>query len=181
MLEISVGGEELWDEENNVFVPGESIATIQLEHSLVSVSKWESKWESPFLDPKGKTPEQLLDYIKFMIVGPEPAPEVLLKAAEQRHSEIQTYINSKMTAFTVYRQKNSKTSAEIVTSELIYYWMIALGIPFECQTWHLNRLLALIEMCNAKNSPPKKMSRAERAQMQRDLNAKRRAELGTAG
>lgn len=180
MLTIKVGGEELFNEETEQFET-DITAELTLEHSLVSLSKWESKWEIPFLDTQKKTEEQVLDYVKMMIVGSEPAPEVFAKLSNGNLLAVNSYINAKMTATTVFKVSSSRGSEEIITAELIYYWMIALGIPFECQNWHLNRLLMLIEVCNIKNSPKKKMSFAERAQMQRTLNEQRRAQLGSSG
>jgi len=169
---------EGFNEATNEFVAAES-ETVELEHSLVSLSKWESKWELPFLSNEKKTDEQVLDYVKMMSSAPL-SEELLSKFTPEIYSAINNYINSKMTATWINDHQEAK-STEIVTSELIYYWMIALGIPFECQHWHLNRLLMLIKVCNLKNAPPKKMSRAEMQQRNRDLNAQRRAELGTKG
>lgn len=178
MLQLAVMTVEGFNEATNEFVAAES-ETVELEHSLVSLSKWESKWELPFLSNEKKTDEQVLDYVKMMSSAPL-SEELLSKFTPEIYTAINNYINSKMTA-TWFSNQQEQSSTEIVTSELIYYWMIALGIPFECQHWHLNRLLTLIKVCNLKNAPPKKMSRAEMQQRNRDLNAQRRAELGTKG
>jgi len=178
VLQLAVMTVEGFNEATNEFVAAES-ETVELEHSLVSLSKWESKWELPFLSNEKKTDEQVLDYVKMMSSAPL-SEELLSKFTPEIYSAINNYINSKMTATWINDHQEAK-STEIVTSELIYYWMIALGIPFECQHWHLNRLLMLIKVCNLKNAPPKKMSRAEMQQRNRDLNAQRRAELGTKG
>jgi hypothetical protein len=180
MLRITVGGDELFNEETDTFSTDE-LVELQLEHSLVSLSKWESKWEIPFLGALAKTEEQVLDYVRMMIVGPEPAPEVFQKIKNQSLSEINTYINAKMTATWFRESERPEPQREVITAELLYYWMIALEIPFECQNWHLNRLLTLIKVCNAKRAPKKKVGRREAAIARRDLNAERRAQLGTSG
>jgi hypothetical protein len=178
MLSINIGGES-YDESTSSFVPaGEFV--LELEHSLVSLSKWESEWCVPFLSDKEKTPEQTLDYIRKMIIGTFPPEEIFQKLSEDNIIEINNYINATMTATRV-PDRGGKRGGETITAELIYYWMIALGIPFECETWHLNRLLTLIKVCNIKNAPPKKRSRAEVAQDRRSLNAQRKAQLNTTG
>lgn len=178
MLQLKVKTAEGFNEATNEFVPEEAV--LGLEHSLVSLSKWESKWELPFLGDKEKSNEQVLDYVRMMFCGTE-FPEELIQFFEAEHYRaINDYINAKMTA-TWFREERHPSTGEVVTSELIYYWMIALGIPFECQHWHLNRLLTLIKVCNIKNAPKKKVSRADAMRQQSDLNAQRRRELGTKG
>jgi hypothetical protein len=181
MLRIKVPlGPERWDEQKRVFVaPKEQV--LQLEHSLVSLSKWESKWCKPFLSKGEKSSEEVLDYIKFMTVTPNVQPEVYENLTRANIQEINDYIDSPMTATTFSEDKNGKRSREIVTAELIYYWMITLNIPFECQKWHLNRLLTLIRVCNVKNAPPKKMSKRDIASRNAELNAARRRQLNTKG
>lgn len=179
MLQLKIRTEEAFDEAKNEFVSAEEVV-LPLEHSLVSLSKWESKWEIPFLADKPKTDEQVLDYVIMMFSGVEFSGKLLEKLSDDNIREINDYINARMTA-TWFREEKQQDSGEIVTSELIYYWMIALGIPFECQYWHLNRLLTLIKVCNIKNAPKKKLSRAEAMQQQRDLNAQRRKELNSKG
>lgn len=179
MLKVTVVMAEGFDEDTQKFVVSEAYE-LQLEHSLVSVSKWESKWEEPFLSSKEKTEEQTLWYIQAMSNAEIP-PEVSAKISPGNISDIQSYISAKMTATWFKEEQVAAFSREVVTSELIYYWMIGLGVPFECQHWHLNRLLTLIRVCNEKNKPAKKMSRADRAAQQRALNEKRLRELGTRG
>jgi hypothetical protein len=179
VLQLKVTTAETYNEATSKFASAEEVV-LQLEHSLVSLSKWEAKHEIPFLGTEEKTEEQVLDYIRMMFVGDEFPEAVLFKLDKKHFTEILEYVNAKMTA-TWFREERHPDTGEIVTNELIYYWMITLGVPFECQYWHLNRLLTLIKVCNIKNAPKKKVSRAEMGQRQRDLNAQRRKELGTSG
>jgi hypothetical protein len=183
MLVIDVDGEEFFDEKNQEFksAPGFSVS---LEHSLVSLSKWEEIHEKPFLSNVERTDAEALSYIEAMLVTP-PAflPEDWVSRLEQEHLEtIHNYIDAKRSAtwFNETSDKSSKNS-EVITSELIYFWMISYQIPMECQNWHLNRLFTLIKVFNAKNSKPKKMSQREIAARNRELNAKRKAQMGTKG
>lgn len=176
MLEIDVATEESFDEKLDVFVVTKSFR-VRLEHSLVSASKWESLWKEAFLGKKEKTPQQTLSYIKFMILNDELAPEVFLKLVQTHLTEIKDYISDEMTATKLYNDPNAQTSRETVTTELIYYWMISLGIPVEFQHWHLNRLITLIRTVNVKNSPKKKMTTTER----KALNKQRLSEYNTRG
>lgn len=155
--------------------------TLQLEHSLVSISKWEQKWHKPFLSTNDKTKEEILDYIKCMTISKNVDPNVYLCITEQQYKGISDYINDPMTA-TWFSDEKSKTNAKrIITSELIYYWMISLQIPFECKKWHLNTLLTLIHVCNEENKPPKKLSQAELAKRNTALNEARRAKMHSKG
>lgn len=180
MLTVKVPlSEELFNEETNEFVDGETF-TLQLEHSLVSLSKWESKFEKPFLDAKEKTFEETLWYIEAMALTPNVPPEVFLKFTQENLDDIKNYIDAKMTA-TWFKAEPSKRQTEIITAEIIYYWMIALNIPFECQHWHLNRLMTLVQVINQKNAPKKKRSTRDIAMQQRSLNEQRLAQFGTKG
>ena len=180
MLQITIPAVELWDERKQEFVITKE-QTLQLEHSLVSISKWESKWCKPFLTKQEKTFEETLDYIKCMTLTQNVDPEVYNYLTNENIKEINEYIGAPMTATYFSDEKTNKTSREQVTAELIYYWMIALNIPFECQKWHLNRLLTLIKVCNIKNQPPKKRSKKEIMSRNAALNAARRKRLNTKG
>jgi hypothetical protein len=179
MLEISVRTQELFDEETETFSTVD--VRLQLEHSLVSVSKWESRFCKPFLGNEEKTTEEVVAYMQDMIITPDISPEVVNMLNSDNLKAINEYINSKCTATRINDTKQTKNNREIITSELVYYWMVALQIPFECQYWHLNRLLTLIQVCNIKNQPPSKVSRGEQARRFRELNEQRRSHLGTSG
>ena len=180
MLTITIPASEMWDEKNEKFVDIKECA-LQLEHSLISLSKWESKWCKPFLFTKEKTEEETLDYVRCMTLTSRVSPEVYYGLTSENIKAINRYIEAPMTATCFGADRNGRGNREIVTSELIYYWMIALNIPFECQKWHLNRLLTLIRVCNIKNQPAKKMSRREIMSRNAALNAARRKQLGTNG
>ena len=184
MLEIVVPETEFFDDVKQEFYTV-SAQTIQLEHSLISISKWESKWRKPFLANTGnRTVEESIDYIKCMALSRSVPPEAYLALTQENVDTVADYINQSQTA-TWFNEapgvKKSSTSSQVVTSELIYYWMITYNIPAEYQKWPLSRLIALIRICETKSRPPQKMSKADvRAQM-RKLNEQRRAEYGTRG
>lgn len=179
MLTIVVPEMEYYDEDKGEFFTKKE-EFLELEHSLVALSLWEQKWEKPFLTDDIKTQEESDDYIRCMTLNTPDASVYERLSAENRRS-INQYIESKATATTISESgpKNGKSS--IITSELIYYWMVALHIPFECQYWHLNRLLMLIRVCNIKQNPPKKMSRNELASRNRALNEARKKKMHTKG
>lgn len=180
MLRITIPATELWDEEKQEFIKIKE-QTLQLEHSLVSLSKWESKWKKAFLTKADKTYEETLDYVKCMTVTQNVNPEVYKYLTYENIDEVNKYISDSMTATYFSEEQNRKGGSETVTSELIYYWMIALNIPPEYQKWHLNRLLTLIRVCNIKNSPPKKRSRRSIMSRNSALNAARRKQYNTNG
>ena len=180
MLQITIPAVEQWDEEKQEFVNTKE-QTLQLEHSLISLSKWESKWCKAFLTKEEKTFEETLDYIKCMTLTKNVDPNVYNYLTNKNIEEINSYIEAPMTATYFSQDKSGRISREQVTAELIYYWMIAFNIPFECQKWHLNRLLTLIKVCNVKNTPPKKRSAKEIMSQNAALNAARRKKFNTKG
>lgn len=180
MLKIKLPGQEFFDDKAQEFVEIGSIE-LELEHSLVALSKWESIWEKPFLGPDKKTSEETLSYIHCMVVSPEIPIEDLYRLSEENIKDINEYINAKMSATWFNELTNRKTSREVHTAEIIYYWMLTLQIPTECETWHLGRLFTLIKVVNEKNAPKKKVPRRDVLQSYAQLNAQRRAQLNTSG
>lgn len=175
MLELNVVVAEAYDETKGKFVS--TTNRVHLEHSLASMSKWESVFEKPFLGPDQKTDEETLAYIELMIVGPKPPPEVFLNLVKNHMNEIQAYISKDMTATKISEiQKKTGGRRQIITNELIYSWMVGMQIPFETEHWHLNRLIMLIRVISTQNAPKRKMTNAERQQLnrQRQAQAKRR-------
>lgn len=173
MLRVTVPESENWDELNECFVyVKEQVLT--LEHSLVSVSKWESKWHKPFLESKDLSAEEMIDYIRCMTLTQNVDPNVYLNLNKKNIEEINKYIHDPMTATWFNDKKNKAGNKQVVTSEVIYYWMISLQIPMECQKWHFNRLMTLIRVCNEKNAPQKKMSRKEVMERNKAINEARR-------
>ena len=179
MLEITIKIDELWDEVKQEFIPPRE-TTIRLEHSLVSLSKWESKWCKPFMTKTMKTREEEIDYIKCMTLTQNVDPDIYNYISMENMQMINKYIEAPMTA-TTFSNDKKKGKNEIVTAELIYYWMIALNIPVEFQKWHLNKLLTLIRVCNIKNQPPEKRSNQAIRNDYAALNAARRKALKTKG
>lgn len=180
MLTIMIGAASVYDEGAGKFCTQGGIE-LQLEHSLVSLSKWESEFEKPFLDKSEKTPDEVLAYIRCMILTPNPPGDILLRLSKEDLEAVNTYIERKMTATWFSEQPGPPRSREIITSELIYYWMTVFQIPFVCEEWNLNRLFTLIRVCSIKQGKPKKMSRTEMVQRNRELNARRKEQLGTKG
>lgn len=182
MLQITIPAFEGFDNRTGEFIY-EKEQVLCLEHSLVSLSKWESKWHKPFLSSEQKSTEEVLDYVRCMTITQNVDPKVYTRLTEANVKEINAYIEDPMTAtwFNKGNNQPSKKNSEQITSELVYYWMVALQIPFECQKWHLNRLLVLIRICNIKNQPAKKMNRREVASRNTALNAARRKQLGSSG
>lgn len=178
MLTIIVG-DEAFDETTEQFTVANGVV-LELEHSLVSLSKWEQKFEKPFLAPGQKTTKEILEYIRCMCLTDDIPPEVFQKLSDENIEQINSYIEKKMTA-TWFSNTKAAKSSETITSELIYYWLTVFSIPFEVQYWHLNRLLTLVKVCMEKNAKPKPMSRAAAAEQQRALNAERKKQLGTRG
>lgn len=180
MLQITIPATEQWDEKNQVFVKTDE-QVLRLEHSLVSLHKWESKWHKSFLFTKEKTYEETLDYIKCMTLTQNVNPDVYYCLTNENITQINEYIADPMTATYIYEDEKKGINRDRVTAELIYYWMISLGIPFECQKWHLNQLLALIKVCNVKNSPKKRMSNRDILSRNKALNEARKKSMHTRG
>ena len=179
MLRLTLPAIELWDELNQEFIYAKEL-TLQLEHSLVSLSKWESRWHKPFLH----TPlnfEQTLDYVRCMTLTQNVSPETYYRLTDAHIEQIRAYIEDPMTATTFREEKASKRNHEIITAEIIYYWMSTMQIPIDCQKWHLNRLLTLIRVCSLKNAPAKKMSKRETISQYAALNEARKKQLNTKG
>lgn len=179
MLKISIPSRTLWDEANEVFIQVKG-ADLTLEHSLVSLSKWEMRWKKPFLGTE-RTREETIDYIRCMTISQNVDPSVYMYIDNRIIRQVNDYINDPMTATWFTEEKNKPRTQKKITNELIYYWMIASGIPFECQKWHLNRLLTLIRVCELKNAPTKKMSKKNTLSQNAAINAQRRKARGTRG
>lgn len=186
MLRITIPMEEYWDEINEEFISVNE-QTLELEHSLVSLSEWESKWHKPFFSKEEKTPEETMDYVKCMTTNKNVDPKIYNMLTNEHVSEINAYIEDTMTAtwFNEEEEKRRKAGKggpkEQITSELIYYWMIALNIPPEYQHWHLNRLITLIRVCEIKNEPPKKMSKKDIFNRNAAINAANKKRFNTKG
>ena len=180
MLRLIIPATEQYDEVNNEFVTSKE-KILQLEHSLVSISKWESKWKKPFLSEEPKTSDEFIDYIKCMTITQNIDDIIYNFLTVNNIKEVDEYIGDKMTATTFGDDKNKEKNKEINTSELLYYYMIALDIPFECQKWHLNRLITLIQICSIKNKPTKGINKQDLIQRNKSLNAARRAKYNSRG
>lgn len=184
MLTLTVPGREFWNEDEECFVSTKS-KTITLEHSLISLSKWESKWKKPFLSTQ-KTVEESIDYIRCMTITQSVHPEVYLGITPSLMNTVNEYIADPMTATWFSKEQEARMSrgpksGEVVTSELIYYWMVSFRIPAEYERWHLNRLLTLIKICNLKQEKPQKIPKGQLARSNSALNAARRARMGSRG
>lgn len=180
MLTLHIPANELWDPQTQEFSQVKE-QTLKLEHSLVSLSKWESKWRKSFLFSKNKTPEEILDYIKCMTLTQNVDPNVYRCLTDMDLEKISRYINEPMTATTISEDPNEKKSRKIITSEVIYSWMVAQHIPFECQKWHLNRLLMLIRVCGENTKQPKKRKSKDVLAQNAALNAARKKQLNSKG
>ncbi len=180
MLQLVVPGLEKYDEVNNEFIYV-SEQTLTLEHSLLSISKWESTYCKPFLTDKGLTYEETINYIRCMTLDENVDPEVYTRITNTQIEIVKQYMNAPMTATVVTDSKSKKGNNKIITNELVYYWMITSNIPMECETWHFNRLMMLIRVYNAESQPARKMSMRERMTQNRALNASRRKQLNSKG
>lgn len=180
MLQITIPAVEQWDEEKMEFVSSKE-TTLKLEHSLVSISKWESKWQKPFYTKEERTMEEIIDYVRCMTINQNVSENVYRNLTRDNINEISAYIENPMTATTFSKDKGGKKNDEQITAEIIYYWMFSLQIPMECQKWHLNRLITQIRVCSIKNAPPKKMSKRDIMSRNAALNAARRQQMNTTG
>lgn len=180
MLQLEIKPKEEWDENAQEFIYTKG-QTLQLEHSLVSISKWESKWCKPFLGKESKTYEETIDYIRCMTLTQNVNPKIYTMLSAENIMAVNNYIEAPMSATFLHESENKRPSREAITSELIYYWMISYQIPFECQKWHLNRLLMLIRVCSVKNTPVKKRSARDIMNQNAALNAARRKQYNTKG
>jgi hypothetical protein len=183
MIPIYVKAQELFNEETMEFIKTPAF-TLKLEHSLLSISKWESKWHKSFIDNlKQASGEEILDYIRCMTLNNVPDDNIYKALTNDNIKEIVDYINDPMTATTVNDRglKRGGSSGSYITNELVYYWMTVFHIPFECEKWHFNRLMTLIKVCNAKNQPSKKMSKGAIMNRNKALNDARRAQLNSKG
>lgn len=184
MLKIIIPGDEQWDPVKEEFVQTRKDLPLTLEHSLVSISKWEAKWCKPFLRKEPMTDEEIVDYVRCMTLTQNVDPEVYRYLTNENIEQVNQYINAPMTATWFAEDKNAKGKGgrgEQVTNELIYYWMITLNIPPEYQKWHLNRLLTLIRVCDTKNKPAKKMNKRDILKRNAALNEARKQQLNTRG
>lgn len=180
MLQIVIPALEYWDEKKEMFV-SEKEQVLQLEHSLISLSKWESKWCKSFLSTKELSREENMDYIRCMTITKNISPDTYKRLTNQHIDQINEYIKAPMTATTFREGRGAKGRKRIITAELIYYWMVTFNIPVEFQKWHLNRLLTLIRVCEIENSPKKKQSANDILRENAALNAARKAQLKTKG
>lgn len=182
MLELEIPAKELYNEHENEFTYTKPV-TLRLEHSLVSIAKWESKWCKPFLLKDYIFPrEELVDYVRCMTINQNIDPMVYQLLTRSELGKINEYIEKSQTA-TTFSNLKSRPNSQVVTSELVYYWMIAYNIPIEpCHKWHFSRLMTLIEIASVKNDPDKnKMSKRAILAQNRELNAKRRKALNSKG
>ena len=181
MLTIRIPDQELFNDATQEFVKVKG-RELSLEHSLVSLSKWESKCHKPFLTKEDKTRAETIEYIKCMTITQNVNDNVFKAIDAKVINEVSAYIENPMTATSFSEHEQKRTiNREVITAEIIYHWMVALQIPMECQKWHLNRLLTLINVCNIKNQPNKKMTRGQIHARNRSLNAARRERFNSAG
>ena len=187
MLSITIPKLELFDSKNNIFVNQDEV-TIELEHSLVALARWESKWEKPFLGPDQKTEEETIDYVRCMTMTSDVSPEIYHRLNQGHFKQINEYIDAKMSATWFSEPRSASTgnapvkrSRETITAEIIYHWIVALNLDWQVQDWHLNRLFTLIKVCNQKNSPEKKRPKRDMVAERQRINAERKAAMETRG
>lgn len=175
----------LWDETNERFkYICHPETKLTLLHSLVSLSLWESKWHTNYFSKTKKTAEQAIDYIRCMTRETDVNPDVYntIAMSNKLLDEIGDYIDDPMTATIITdNRKNKSNKNEYITSELIYWSMIQHGIPVEFETWHINRLLTLINVCNAKNGGGGKMKKKDILAEYAKINERNRAKYNSKG
>lgn len=181
MLTIKIQGDEMWDDEAERFVYTDDVV-LQFEHSLVSLSKWESRFHKLFLTKEPKTDEEMQGYVEAMLITPVESFDILNRLNEEQVRSLDAYINNPMTGSTISElHQNASRTSERLSSELIYFWMSQYSIDIECQNWHLNRLFTLIKIHHAKSQKPQKVNKQTRIQQMAELNAQRKAQMGTKG
>lgn len=180
MLRLTLPAVEMWDEQKQEFIYAKE-QTLQLEHSLVSLSKWESTWHKPFLHTANMTYEETIDYVRCMTLTQNVSPETYSRITDDHIHRIRAYIENPMTATTFREERGGKRNREIITAEIIYYWMVTMQIPSDYQKWHLNRLLTLIRVCSLKNAPAKKLSKRETISQYAALNEANKKRFNTKG
>lgn len=180
MLEIKIPDSEFFDDETNEFFTVNG-GTLLLEHSLLSISKWESKFCKPFIVDGEHPYDEMIEYIKCMTINKNVDERLYEIIDVESYNKIIEYINAPMTATVIKDVRSNNRSSSFITNEVIYYYMTALNIPFECEKWHFNRLLTLINVCSQKNAPSKKMSKDDVRRRYAELNAKRRAAMNSKG
>jgi hypothetical protein len=180
VLSLPIYGPESYDEINDRFTHAE-LFRLELQHSLVSLSKWEAKFEKPFLGEGEKTDEELLWYIEAMHQGPELPKDFAVHMTQSDFQAVNDYLNAKNTATWFSSVDDEKSKNEVITAEIIYYWLVSLNVPFEVEHWHLNRLMTLIRVINEKNAPPKKLTREQIIERNRRLNEERQRKYNTTG
>lgn len=184
MLKLTIHGTEQFDEASNEFFTPADV-NLELEHSLISLSKWEAIWEKPFLSAEEKTTDETFSYIECMCLTPDVPPETFRRLRGDHLETINKYIEAKMSAtwFTDAPAPKGR-SREVITAEIMYHWIVAFTLPLDVENWHLNRFFTLVKVCNEKNAPPdkkKKMSPQQIMERNRALNEKRLQELKTKG
>ena len=165
-IKIFVPKQELWDDTREILIPIKEDITLSLEHSLVSLTKWESKWHKPFLSPEEKTQEETMDYVRCMILNEDVDDEIIYAFTNANLKQIEEYIATEQTATTFPKENSSEPqSNELLTSELIYYYLACMQCPFQpTETWHLSRVLTLIRVASFKNKGEKKLNKTEALQ-----------------
>ena len=173
VLDLYIPGKEFWNSELQEFIYTKDI-TLHLKHSLVSLTRWEQHYKRRFLDNGPKNEEEYRFYIQCMTLNKDVDPLVYTVLQEDDIKKVTDYLHDSMTATTLPKQNNNRSNSEKLSSELIYYYMTALNIPFECEKWFLNNLIILISIASIKNNPQEKKSKPSWSSI-RALNAERNA------